>query len=57
MEEKPQESDLSRKFNLEALNSYNFNNVTFDLDFGDLNEKDIDRMKKEEKEYNEELKK
>lgn len=50
-------AELAKKYNLQALNEYNFDNVTFDVNFGDITEKDIDRMKKEEAEYKEELKK
>jgi len=31
--------------------------VTFDIDFGDINEKELDKMKKEEADYRAELKK
>ena len=34
-----------------------FDNFSFDIDFGDMSQKDVDKMKQEEKEYNEELKK
>ena len=57
MEKQAQMSELAKKYNLEALQDYNFDNFTFDIDFGDMLQKDVDRMKMEEKEYNEELKK
>ena len=57
MEKQAQMSELAKKYNLEALQDYNFDNFTFDIDFGDMSQKDVDRMKMEEKEYNEELKK
>jgi len=31
--------------------------VTFDIDFGDINEKEFDKMKKEEADYQAQLKK
>lgn len=42
--------DLSTKYNLQALNEYNFENIDFDINFGEVTEKDLDRMKKEEAE-------
>ena len=57
MDKKSQMSELSKKYNLEALQDYNFDNFSFDIDFGDMSQKDVDKMKQEEKEYNEELKK
>lgn len=39
------------------MNDYNFDNFTFDINFGEVTEKDLDRMKKEEAEYQEELRK
>jgi hypothetical protein len=52
-----QMSELAKKYNLEALQDYNFDNFTFDIDFGDMSQKDLEKMKQEEKEYAEELKK
>ncbi len=40
--------DLSKKYNLEAMSAYNFQNVDFDLSFGDVNEKELEQMKKAE---------
>jgi hypothetical protein len=39
--------DLAKKYNLEALSAYNYENITFDISFGDVTEKDMDRMRKE----------
>ena len=44
--------DLSKKYNLQALNDYNFDNFTFDINLGDVSEKDLHMMKKEEADYN-----
>lgn len=57
MDKEAQHNQLSKKYNLQALNEYNFDNVTFDVNFGEVTEKDIENMKKEEAVYNEELKK
>lgn len=40
--------DLSKKYNLEAMNAYNFENVDFDISFGTVNEKELEQMKKAE---------
>lgn len=50
-------NDLSKKYNLQALNQYNFENVDFDINFGDVTEKDMERMRKEQAEELERLKK
>jgi hypothetical protein len=57
MDKEAQYLELSKKYNLQALNDYNFDNFTFDINLGEVTEKDLDKMKKEEAEYNEELKK
>lgn len=57
MDKEAQYLKLSKKYNLQALNDYNFDNFTFDINLGEVTEKDLDKMKKEEAEYNEELKK
>lgn len=51
MDKESQYNQLSKKYNLQALNDYNFDNVTFDINFGDITEKDLEKMKKEEAEY------
>jgi hypothetical protein len=43
--------DLSKKFNLQAMNDYNFGNVDFDINFGEVTEKDLEKLKKEEAAY------
>jgi hypothetical protein len=46
-------TELEKKYNIEALQSYNFDNFTFDINLGgDLSEKDVEIMKREEAEYN-----
>lgn len=57
MDKEAQHYELSKKYNLQAMNDYNFDNFTFDINFGEVTEKDLDRMKKEEAEYQEELRK
>ncbi len=32
-------TQLSKKYNLEAMSSYNFDNIDFDVDFGTVDEK------------------
>lgn len=44
--------ELSKKYNMEALNDMNFDNFTFDINLGDVSEKEMHAMKKEEAEYN-----
>ena len=50
-------ANLSKKYNLEVLNDYNFDNFTFDINLGDVSEKDAHNLKREEADYNEELRK
>jgi adenylate kinase len=38
------------------MNDYNFGNIDFDIKFGEVTEKDLDKLKKEEAEYYQELK-
>jgi len=45
MDKQAQVSELAKKYNLEALQDYNFDNFTFDIDFGDMSQKDVDSMK------------
>jgi hypothetical protein len=40
--------ELSKKYNLEAMGAYNFENVDFDISFGEVNEKELEQMKKAE---------
>ena len=49
--------DLSKKYNLQALNEYNFENINFDISFGEISEKELERLKQEEKEEMERIKK
>lgn len=56
MDKESQHYELSKKYNLQAMNDYNFDNFTFDINFGEVTEKDLEKMKKEEAEYKEELK-
>lgn len=49
--------DLSKKYNLQALNEYNFENINFDISFGEVSEKELERLKQEEKEEMERIKK
>lgn len=37
-------AELSKKYNLEAMNSYNFDNVDFDIDFGTVDKSSHDKM-------------
>ena len=46
MEKESHHQNLSKKYNLEALNDYNFDNFTFDINLGDVSEKDMHNMKK-----------
>ena len=48
-------ANLSKKYNLEVLNDYNFDNFTFDINMGDVSEKDAHNLKREEADYKEEL--
>lgn len=47
MEREEQAANLHSKYNLEAMSAYNFANVDFDINFGEVSEKDMDKMKKE----------
>lgn len=53
-EKKNQMAQLSKKFNLEAMQAYSFDNVSFDFDFGKIDEKKheeiISSAEKQEKE-------
>ena len=49
--------DLSKKYNLQGLNEYNFENINFDISFGEVSEKELERLKQEEKEEMERIKK
>jgi hypothetical protein len=40
-------AQLSKKYNLEAMSSYNFDNIDFDVDFGTVDEKTHQKMVKE----------
>ena len=44
-------ADLSKKYNLQAMNEYNFDNLDFDVSFGTMSASDVEKMKKEEAEY------
>ena len=43
-----QKEELSKKYNLEAMSAYNFENVDFDISFGEVNEKELEQMRKAE---------
>lgn len=45
--DKAPQVDLSAKYNLQALHDYDFGNINFDISFGEVTEKDLERMKKE----------
>jgi hypothetical protein len=40
-------AELSKKYNLEAMSSYNFDNIDFDIDIGTVDEKSHEKMVKE----------
>ena len=46
MDKEAHYNELSKKYNLQALNDYNFDNFTFDINLGEVSEKDMDHMKK-----------
>lgn len=37
-------AELSKKYNLEAMSSYNFDNIDFDIDLGTVDEKSHQNM-------------
>jgi hypothetical protein len=43
-------AELSKKYNLEAMSSYNFDNIDFDIDIGTVDEKSHEKMIKEAEE-------
>lgn len=55
--DKAPQVDLSAKYNLQALHDYDFGNINFDISFGEVTEKDLERMKKEQAVQLERLKK
>ena len=40
-------AELSKKYNLEAMSSYNFDNIDFDIDIGTVDEKSHEKMVKD----------
>lgn len=40
-------AELSKKYNLQAMQQYNFDNIDFDIDFGSISQKDHDQAVKE----------
>lgn len=51
LQKKQAAEQLSKKYNLEAMNSYNFDNIDFDIDLGDLDKKSHDKLIEEAKKY------
>lgn len=51
LQKKQAAEQLSKKYNLEAMNSYNFDNVDFDIDLGDLDKKSHDKLIEEAQKY------
>lgn len=47
-------AELSKKYNLEAMSSYNFDNVDFDFDFGTVDKKAHDKLIEEAQKYEKE---
>jgi GH18 family chitinase len=44
-------AQLSKKYNLEAMSSYNFDNVDFDFDFGTVDKKAHDKLVEDAQKY------
>lgn len=49
-------AELSKKYNLEAMSSYNFDNIDFDIDLGTVDKNSHERMVKESEQVEKEEK-